>query len=202
MKLAEALLIVALAAGVSGCARKPKTLTAAPAPPKPVAAPAPAPAPEPLSIPQTNVHLSPPQPLTPEAIATTQLPGEPPPAPAQPPRTPARSPRPPAPRPVTEQPPAPVPAAPPSSEPGRAPITEVLAPAELKRLQEEAGARVLEARKVLAQIPRTRRRDQQNTVNRVETFLKQAEEAERRGDMRQASELAGRALVLARELKP
>jgi hypothetical protein len=202
MKLAEALLIVALAAGVSGCSlRKPKPVSAAPAPPKPAVAPAPAPPPEPLSIPQTNVHLSPPQPLTPEAIATTQLPGEPPPTPAQPPRPQPKRPQPA--RPVVEQPPAaPVPAPPTTVEPGRAPITEVLAPAELKRLQDEAGTRVLEARKVLAQIPRSRLREQRTTVNRVETFLKQAEEAERRGDMRQASELAGRALVLARELKP
>jgi hypothetical protein len=178
-------------------------VSAAPAPPKPAAAPAPAPPPEPLSIPQTNVHLSPPQPLTPEAIATTQLPGEPPPTPAQPPRPQPKRPQPA--RPVVEPPPAAVPAAPPApstAEPGRAPITEVLAPAELKRLQDEAGTRVLETRKVLAQITRARRRAQQTTVSRVETFLKQAEEAERRGDMRQASELAGRALVLARELKP
>ena len=202
MKLAEALLIVALAACVSGCSlRKPKPVSAAPAPPKPAAAPAPAPPPEPLSIPQTNVHLSPPQPLTPEAIATTQLPGEPPPTPAQPPRPPPKRPQPA--RPVVEPPPpAPVPAAPTTAEPGRAPITEVLAPAELKRLQEEAGLRALDARKLLAQITRARRRQQQTAVNRVEAFLKQAEDAERRGDMRQASELAGRALVLARELKP
>jgi hypothetical protein len=200
MKLAEALLIVALAAGVSGCSlRKPKTANVPPAPSKPAAAPAPAPPPEPLSTPQTNVHLAPPQPLTPEAIATTQLPGAPPPPPAQPQRPPSK--RPPPARPVVE-PPAPVPAAPPAAEPGRLPITEVLPAAELKRLQDEAGTRVLEARKLLTQISRVRRRQQQITVSRVETFLKQAEEAERRGDMRQASELAGRALVLARELKP
>ena len=201
MKLAETLLIVALGIGLNACARKPKTANLPPAPPKPAAAPAPAPPPQPLSTPQTNVHLAPPQPLTPEAIATTQLPGEPTPTPAPPQRPQSKTQRP-APRPAVEQPPAPVPAAPPSTEPGRAPISEVLPPAELKRLQEEAGARVLEARKLLAQIPRARRRLQQTTVNRVETFLKQAEEAERRGDMRQASELAGRGLVLARELKP
>ena len=103
---------------------------------------------------------------------------------------------------MAEQPPAPVTAAPPSAEQGRAPITEVLPQAELKRLQDEAGQRVAEARRLLAQLSRNRRRQQLTTVGRVETFLKQAEEAERRGDMRQASELAGRGLVLARELKP
>jgi hypothetical protein len=187
MRLAETLLIVALGIGLSACARKPKTANLPPAPPKPAAAPAPAPPPAPLSIPQTNVHLSPPQPLTPEAIATTQLPGEPTPSPAQPPRPQTKS-RPPAPRPVAEQPPAPapVPAAPPATEPNRAPITEVLPEAERQRFKEEMGTRVLEARRLLAQLTRGRRRDQQTTVGRVETFLKQAEESERRCEIRQS----------------
>src|SRR5262245_7080251 len=83
MKLAEALLIVALGIGSNACTRKPKVAGVPPAP-APVVAPAPAPPPEPLSIPQTNVHLPPPQPLTPEAIATTRLPGE---TPQEPPQT-------------------------------------------------------------------------------------------------------------------
>lgn len=199
MKPAEALLIVALGIGSNACARKPKVANVPPAAPKPAVSPAPAPPPPPLSIPQTNVHLPPPQPLTPEAIATTQLPGEVPQEPAQPPRQPVRM-RPQGPRPVVEQPPAPVtvPVAPPPS----GPYTEVLKPEELKRLQDDAGAKMLEARKLLANITRVRRRAQQNAVTRVETFLKQAEEARDRGDMLQASELATRALVLARELKP
>jgi hypothetical protein len=202
MKLAEALLIVALGIGSNACARKPKVANVPPAPPKPAVAPAPAPPPEPLSIPQTNVHLPPPQPLTPEAIATTHLPGEPPQAPA-PQTRPAAKTRPTAPRPAVEQPPTPVPApvAPPATDRPTV-ITEVLPAAELKRLQEDAATRMLEARKLLANISRTRRRQQLNAVTRVETFLKQAEEARDRGDMLQASELAGRALVLARELKP
>jgi len=36
----------------------------------------------------------------------------------------------------------------------------------------------------------------------VQSFLKQSDDAEQRGEMRQASELAQRALVLAHELKP
>ena len=198
MKTAETLLIVALGIGSNACTRKPKVPNVPPAP-APAVAPAPAPPPPPLSIPQTNVHLPPPQPLTPEAIATTRLPGETPQEPAQPPRPPTRTPRPQGPRPVAEQPPAPVPAPP---VPDRATVTEVLPAAELKRLQDDAAAKMLEARKLLANIPRSRRRLQQNAVTRVETFLKQAEEARDRRDMLQASELASRALVLARELKP
>jgi hypothetical protein len=197
MRVSEALLILAVGIGLSGCARKPKTASLPPAPPKP-AAPAPAPPPEPLSVPQTNVHLPPPQPLTPEAIATTQLPGGPTAAPTPPPRT---NPRPPRPRPA--EPPAvavPPSAPPPNIEAGRPPITEVLPSGELKRLQDEAAQRAQEARKLIRQLPPQRRR--QDSVRRIETFLKQAQEAERRGEMRQASELAGRALVLARELRP
>jgi hypothetical protein len=79
-------------------------------------------------------------------------------------------------------------------------MTEVLPPAELKRLQDEARGRSQEARRLIAQLSDRQRQDAR--VRRIETFLKQADEAERRGDLRQASELAGRALVLARELKP
>jgi hypothetical protein len=199
MRVAEALLIVALGIGVTGCVRKPKTVAAAPAPPTPVA-PAPAPPPEPLSVPQTNVVLPPPQPLTPEAIATTQLPSEAPQSNPTPPPPRVNRPKP-APRPA-EPPPATMPTAtPPSVEQGRAPITEVLPAAELKRLQDEAASRSAEAYRLVEQLP-ARRRQQDGRVRRIETFLKQAADAERRGDMRQASELAGRALVLARELKP
>lgn len=194
MRIAEALLIAALSIGLNGCAGKPKTVSAAPAPPKPVPSPAPAPPPEPLSIPQTHVQLPPPQPLTPEALATTQLPGEPAPVPAPPPR-PTNRPKP------AARPPVEAPAPAPAVEPGRAPISEVLPAAELKRLQDEAAGRAQETRKLIQQIP-PRRRQQDSRVRRIETFLKQSQEAERRGDMRQASELAGRALVLARELKP
>ena len=71
----------------------------------------------------------------------------------------------------------------------------------MKRLQDEVAARGQEARNLIQQIP-ARQRQQDARVRRIETFLKQAADAERRGDVRQASELAGRALVLARELRP
>jgi len=72
----------------------------------------------------------------------------------------------------------------------------------LKRLQDEADARIQETKQLIANIPQRRQNQQRNLVGRIEAFLKQAEEAKGRNDMRQASELAGRALVLARELKP
>src|SRR5690349_950623 len=72
MRRAEVLLMIAIAASSAGCSfRKPQTAKAAPAPPRPVAPATPAPPPEPLSIPQTNVYLPAPQPVTPEALATT-----------------------------------------------------------------------------------------------------------------------------------
>jgi hypothetical protein len=202
MRFAEGLLIVALSIGLAGCARKPKTVNAAP--PAPTPAPAsPAPPPEPLSIPQTNVTLPPPQPLSPEAIKTTQLPGEPASPSTPPPKTIPIGPRRPPSRP-TEAPPIPTPSpatAPPAAPPDRGPLTEVLPAAEQKRLQDETAQRSQEARKLIEQLP-ARRRQQDIRVKRIETFLRQAADAERRGDVRQASELAGRALVLARELKP
>jgi hypothetical protein len=201
MRFAEAFLIVALGVGLTGCARKAKVVSAAPAPVKPPPSAAPAPPPEPLSIPQTNVQLPAPQPLTPEAIATTQVPGETTPTPPPPTTRPSSGRTRPPPRPAEPPPATLAPATPPVIEGGRAPITEVLPAAEQKRLQEEAATRSTEARKLIEQIP-ARRRQQDGRVRRIEAFLKQAADAERRGDMRQASELAGRALVLARELKP
>jgi hypothetical protein len=97
-----------------------------------------------------------------------------------------------------EQPP-PAPATPAEGE--RPPITELTTPVEQKRLQDEAEARRQEVTELIRHIPRGRLRQQQNSVERINSFLKQAEDAELRNDMRQANELAGRALVLARELK-
>ena len=92
------------------------------------------------------------------------------------------------------------PVTPPVVEGGRSPVSEVLPPAELKRLQDETAARSQEARRIISQLPSGHGHGAR--VQRIETFLKQSADAERRGDLRQASELAGRALVLARELKP
>jgi len=204
MRRAETVFIFAMAALLGGCGiRKPQTAKAAPVAPKPAAPAAPPPPPEPLSIPQTDVQLPPPQPITEEALATTIPAGEPPP-PA--PTIPRSTPRPITPRtggsaPPRPEPAAPAPATPPAVEAERPPISELTPAPELKRMQEEADGRILEVSELIRRIPRSRLRQQQPSVERINTFLKQAEEARRRGDMRQASELAGRALVLARELK-
>src|SRR5947199_1255340 len=87
MRRAAAFLILAVAGSCGGCVvRKPKTASVAPAAPKPATPATPAPPPEPLSIPQTNVYLPEPQPVTPEALATTIPPGEPAPPPPPPPK--------------------------------------------------------------------------------------------------------------------
>ncbi len=200
MKRVEAILVAGLAISLSGCflGRKPKVVKAAPPPPKPAAAPAPAPLPQPLSIPQTNVQLPPAQPVTPEALATT-VPHEETPSTPAPVRTPPRRP-PAAPKPEVAAPAPPV-ATPPAEE--RPPIQEELTPAEKKRLSDESEARGREATRVVDQLPQQRLTPMvQSIVERVRSFVKQAGDARARGDFRQASELAGRALQLAQSLQP
>jgi hypothetical protein len=201
MKRVEAILAACMAISLTGCVLRGKTPAAnAVPPPKPaaVAAPAPAPPPQPLSVPQTSVQLPPAQPLTPEAIASTQPPEEPPAPPAVPRSTPRRSP--PTRAETTPQGPA-APIVPP--EPERPPIQEALPAAEMKRLQDEADAAKREIVHRIEQVQLHRlTRQQSSLVSRIRSFVKQSDDAEKRGDMRQASELAQRALVLARDLQP
>jgi hypothetical protein len=199
----QAALILALAVCLPSCVfQKPQTVKAAPPAPAPAAAPAPAPPPQPLSIPQTNVHLPPPQPLSAEAEATARPPEEP--AGTPPPPKPVSRPKPapstrPAEAPAQAVPPAVMPAAPPDNPL----IQEVTPAAEQKRFQDEAAARKREVRQLVDPLDRRRlSRQQRGLLDRIQSFLKQSDEAEGRGEMRQASELAQRALVLARELKP
>jgi hypothetical protein len=199
MRLGTAILALAAALGLGGCTpKKPQTVQAAPPPPKPAAAkPS-----EPLSIPQTSVQLPPPQPIPPDALPQPEPTVQPAPPPApprpnpRPPRTGTQTPRT---EPVT---PAGPPAPAPTAEAPRPPIAEALSAPEAKRLQDEAHARIQETRQLIGRLSARRLRQQESLHKRIESFLTQAEEAERRGDMRQASELAGRAAVLARELRP
>lgn len=80
-------------------------------------------------------------------------------------------------------------------------VGEALSAAELQKMKDEAQQRKQEIAQILAHIPRSRRQTQKNTVDRINSFLKQIDDAEKRGDMRQANELAGRAVVMARDLK-
>jgi hypothetical protein len=205
MHRAHLLPVLAIALGLSGCVlKKTPVAKAAPPPPKPTVAPAPAPPPEPLSLPQTTVVLPPAQPLSQEAILTTQPPEETP-VPAPPPRTGSRPSR--QNNAGQQKPPEPVPppvvAPPAANEPERPPLQEMLTGPERQRLLDETTTRKTEAIRLVDQAKRRRLTRQQNgTVERIQQFIKQANDAEQRGDLRQASELADRALVLARELKP
>jgi hypothetical protein len=193
----EAILPLALALSLAGCvlSGKPKTTAAAvPPQPQPAVQPKPAPPPEPLSIPQTQVQLPPPQPVNPEALAVP-APPEPVEAPAAPKtvrRTAGGSP-PPKPEVVT-------PVAPPA-EPERATIQEIVPADEKKRYQESADASKREIRQLLEQAKSHRlTTDQKKMVTRVQSFVTLSDDAEKRGDMRQADALAERGLVLAKEL--
>jgi hypothetical protein len=205
-----------LALSLTGCviSKKQQAKIVAPPLPAPKISP-PAARPEPLSIPQTQMQLPPPQPISPEALATLQTPpqtSEVQSAPATNSRPTTRRPGPVAgPKPESAAGPAvagqsiavqaPPPAvAPPDAEP-RATVQEIVPPAEVKRLQESVAAHRQETRKVLeaAQAHRLTY-EQRGLVARINSFLQQSEEAEKRNDWRQANTLAERAQVLAKEL--
>jgi type IV secretory pathway VirB10-like protein len=183
-----------MALTTAGCAAKKSKSTTTLAPPAPVAAPvAVKPVKEPLSIPQTQVQLPPPQPFNPEALT---LPAPPPPEPPAPAPKPVR-------RATTTSPPKPEPAAPAAqpAEPERAPIQEIVPADERRRFQESADARKRETRQLLEQAKTHRLTGSQTTlVKRIQSFVAQSDDAEKRGDMRQADALAERGLVLAKEL--
>jgi len=90
MKPVAAILAAAFAISLAGCILKgkPAPVTATPVVPKPAAPPAtPAAPPPPLSVPQIHPDLPAPQPLSTEALASAEGPGEP----VAPPPAPARS---------------------------------------------------------------------------------------------------------------
>jgi hypothetical protein len=87
------------------------------------------------------------------------------------------------------------------TEPERGPVREVLAPAESKRLKSSADAHKREVRTWLSS-SRGRRMDPNDpTVARIRSLLKESDDAEEKGDMRQASDLADRAMTFMRELQ-
>ena len=170
VKLGVFILAAAASLLLAGCVLKGKTeanVSSTPAPPKPTPAP-----PPPLSIPQTQAELPAPQPISPEALATTPPEG---PVEIQPaPRPPRRGavlgpPKPETPPTLTvpDQPPTPAPA----PETARPPIQEILPPAELQRLKDSADARKREVRKVLDQMGSRRLNSQRETVSRIRSFL-------------------------------
>jgi hypothetical protein len=205
-----------LALNLAGCVLRGKQqakLPAVPPPPQPAARAqnTSAARPEPLSIPQTQAQLPPFQPVDPQALATVQPPA--PPVETQPPKRPPRPtvghvpapaitrPEPPAAAataatPVTAPPPAPV-----ESE-ARGQVQEILPPEELKHLQDSLAARKLEVHRVLdPALARKLNSQQAAAISRIQSFLQSSDEAEKRGDLRQADALGERAQILAREFQ-
>jgi len=192
------ILILALAVLLAGCflqGKQPAAQTT-PAPPAPAAKSSAAP-PQPLSVPQTQIEIPTPQPVSEAALAAGQT-SQDAPEPVAPPRPVRRSP----PAVNAARPEAPAsPAA--TEEPTRAPIQEVLTADESKHLQESAAERKREIRR-LVELARTHRRlngRELSVVTRIEGLVKLSDDAEAKGDMREADALAERALVLAKDLE-
>ena len=81
-------------------------------------------------------------------------------------------------------------------------MQEILQPEELKRLRDSLAARKKEVRLVLDSASARKPNNQQTSaISRIQSFLQQAEEAEKRGDLRQADALGERAQILAREFQ-
>jgi hypothetical protein len=81
-------------------------------------------------------------------------------------------------------------------------VQEIVPPAELKRLQEEAQQRRREANQILDQLARRQMSGAQlNVAATIRNFLALSVEAEKHNDFRQASSLAERAQILAKELQ-
>ena len=209
-------LIAILALNLAGCVLRGKQQAKLPAvpppPPQPVRAQSGSSTarPEPLSIPQTQAQLPPSQPIDPQALPTVQPPA--PPVEAQAPRrTPPRPagghvPTPAVSRsePVAPLAPAATQAAAPQPAPAeeRGPVQEILAPEELKHLQDSVAARKQEVRRVLDSASARKPNAQQAAaISRIQSFLQQSEDAEKRNDWRQADALGERAQILAREFQ-
>jgi hypothetical protein len=116
---------------------------------------------------------------------------------------PAAAPKPPRRTGTTAPQPKPEVAAPPvtPAEPERPIIQEIVPPDEQKRYQEAAQGIKREIRQILDRAKTHRlNSDQTKLVRRINTFVSQSDDAEKRGDMRQAEGYAQRGVVLAREL--
>jgi hypothetical protein len=199
---AKALLTVVAVILLAGCSLrgKPAKTVVVPAAPKPVVAPAPALPPPALSLPQTRVELPKPQPVDPAALATEPRPPElPEPPPAVAPARPRRT------SPAASQPARPAASTPPAATPPpetRETFQEIVSPAELKRLQDQALARRREANQILDQLSRRQlTATEQGVAATIRNFLALSEEAEKHNDPRQANALAERAQILAKELQ-
>jgi len=201
MRTEAAILAACLALALAGCSLRANSKTAQAAPPAPVPAakPVPASVPQTLSVPQTQVQLPGPQPLDPEALTAVDVAPPPVEQPAAPSRGIRRAGPPAIPAPKADQP-SPVTAAP--AEPGRQPIQEVMSADEQKRLQDAADQRKRETRLLLDQAHgRALTPQEKNTAQSIEQLLRSSDDSQAQGDMRAASDLAYKALALARDLQ-
>jgi hypothetical protein len=208
MRRVEVILAAAMALSLSGCVLrgKPRIANTAPAPPQPVIQPTLTPPSEPLSVPQTQVDLPQPQPLTAEAVASTQ-PLEETPIAAAPhiPKPPKTKPSPAAGAQRTE-PASPSPAPgppPPQPQPAdeRPPIQVIVPAAELNRLRADAINSRHEIVQMLDQIrKRHLSRQDQDKKEQVQSFVTLCDQALKKGDVSQANAAAVRGLELAKQL--
>ena len=160
-------------------------------------------------MPQTEVQLPPVQPVPENALdmvtATEVQPAPPPPTRTSNKRRGPTPSTPPVAAPPAEQ--ATPPATPPanataSPETERPDVHEVLPPNERIRLQNNADSQKRTVRTWLAS-SKGRKLDSTNnpTVQRIKSLLQTSDEAETKGDMREASELADHAVAYMRELQ-
>jgi hypothetical protein len=189
---------------LTACADNPnskaaKTVT----PPAPAVARAATAPPERLSIPQTQVALPTPQPVSPEALAQAaaapvlEMPEST--APKQPSRPSSSRSTAPV---VRSAAPEPVVTPAPPPEPQRPIVQEQIPPAEQKRLTELIATRKREiGLRLDAVAARGATSDEASLVNRIRSFLDLSDKAAQRGDLRQADALAERAQILSRELQ-
>jgi len=197
MRSAEFTLVLALAVLLAGCFLQGKQPVAQTTPAAPAPATRAAPPPQTLSVPQTQVEIPPPQPVSEAALAAGEIPqDEPePPAPQRPPR---RNVGPPAVNQTHSEPAAP----PAATEEPRPPIQEVLTAEERKHLQDSAAERKREIRRLVDMARRhPLNATEASAITRIEGLVKLSDDAEAKGDMREADALAERALVLAKDLE-
>jgi hypothetical protein len=145
------------------------------------------------------VELPKPQPIDPAALLTEPRPPElPEPPPAAVPARPRRT------SPAAAQPATPAAAAPAAAPPPetRETFQEIVSPAELKRLQDQAVALRREANQILDQLGRRQLTSaEQGVAATIRNFVALSEEAGKHNDPRQANALAERAQILAKELQ-
>lgn len=198
LRNAEFTLVLALAVLLGGCLLHGKKPMAQNTPAAPAPAAKSASAPQQLSVPQTNIEIPPPQPVSQKALAAGQSPQDVP-EPAAPQHTVRRTVGPPAVTPARPEPPPPPPV---TEEPARAPVQEVLSAPDRKRLQDSAGESKREIRRLLDLVRVRHLNDhEKSVVVRIEGMVKLSDDAEAKGDMREADALAERALVLAKDLE-